>query len=429
MAARCWIMAELCGSAEGMESLLCVQDMENMSLEDRQSWEGEGDLERNVSQPEYDTRDGECTEYKKGVCLQGAQCDSKHLHVVFPSAYKWDFTHMDRLHFVSHEMPAVTTEVNETIYIWLMCHPLIAADDGADTLALPAFPITEEVQETLAESGIEERKYREVLSQRVREAINPDNVMTLFTAFDEKYDVKNTAIKLLYKAARNSDLPDKERKYNPRYRQCLVRWVTMVEEYRNEELSEASLNPVVFELVEAAAFETSCVVTINMTENTKRKISVCDTTVNVQSNIEVRSVNGDGVLQVLICAENKHFPSSAKMNRILPQIACDALAIADKSPFGNGNYKTVYQVSISVSHAKQNAKMQFHVSLLKTYVCTKTLKQMSTCPIINPLEPSYMTYTHLDCPQVDSPEFLTLTYRAIKAVLLAFSGVPVDQYM
>ncbi|XP_070540420.1 uncharacterized protein [Ptychodera flava] len=391
-----------------------VDKFEVVSLEGR-DYCGEGDGTIDTEGHNGRHRYPECLPYKTATCTDPAKCGARHPHIYFPPAFDWESQHMMRLGFSSQSVTSVddcgsSLPFEEIVNNWLMENPRHVL-----THLLPDYPVTAEVEEYVAEVGMEIPEYRQLLSSCIKESIQQDDFMQVLTEFAEKYDMKKALIKVLCKAACKSILP--------RYRKALLRWIVTVDEYRSGTLHEAFLDHFLADIVEVAAQETDITVVMNQRAATARKIVICGKSVDVESDVDVLAPDGGGVLHIATCVKKEPHARPTDITKLLSQAVCEALAVASKSPFGNDQYKTVYQILVCAVRSNNTDVLQFSIVLVKCSVSVQTLDSMTQCPIRNPLRPSYIMHTKFECPQLHMPGFPLVFYRAVKAVLIAFKGI------
>ncbi|XP_070579327.1 uncharacterized protein [Ptychodera flava] len=370
----------------------------------------------------------ECQDYKLGRCKQAERCGrTRHTHIDFPPASKWEQCHMLRVGFRpypitrSHQWKGDLT-FEDVICNWLLDHPgNVEMDD------LPAYPTTTKTDDLLCQRGIKIPQYIQLLSCRITESLQEDAFPTMLTQFADKYNTSKTGIASLYKAACSSDIPDVQKTKNIKYRPALFRWMYVLDAYRNGELREATLDHLLCDIIEVAALDTNNLVLTNLREATQRRFVVCGQPVTAQSDVEVVTTDGSGMLHIATSVEKMLYTGQRESATVLPQIACDALAVALKSPFGFGRYKTVYQVAVHAVHYEDSNKLEVSVFLIKCYVSLKSLDNLTMCPISNYLEPSYIMHTKVGSYTLQEPGFIILVYKAVKAVLIALNGIEVTE--
>ncbi|XP_070540306.1 uncharacterized protein [Ptychodera flava] len=362
--------------------------------------------------------DGECPEYRLGQCNKPADCTDDHPHINFPCASQWNGTLMSRLRFQASELDVTNDNgelnfpIEEVVTRWLIDNP-----DVPDIQNLPA-PLTPQVELQLHRKEIKIEDYCEFLRRSVPAKIEVDDFINFVTEFHRKHSMVSGRMRNLVAAAIGSDIQNVHRK-------TMLLWLMALKAYRNGTLREALLDHLFGAIIAAAEFETGSTVAVLMREAAGHTIVVCGQPVAVQVDVEVFAGNGLGLMQILTFSENKLCKGKAYSYTVpvLPQSACEALAIAPSSPFGNGKFKTVYQVSVYVSYGRNKKRLEMSITLMKFSVSRETLKDMKKCPIRNPLEQSYITHLNIPCGSIESPQFVLVAYKAIKAVLLVFRGL------
>ncbi|XP_070540419.1 hepatoma-derived growth factor-related protein 2-like isoform X2 [Ptychodera flava] len=140
-----------------------VDKFEVVSLEGR-DYCGEGDGTIDTEGHNGRHRYPECLPYKTATCTDPAKCGARHPHIYFPPAFDWESQHMMRLGFSSQSVTSVddcgsSLPFEEIVNNWLMENPRHVL-----THLLPDYPVTAEVEEYVAEVGMEIPEYRQLLS-------------------------------------------------------------------------------------------------------------------------------------------------------------------------------------------------------------------------------------------------------------------------
>ncbi|XP_070534781.1 uncharacterized protein [Ptychodera flava] len=361
----------------------------------------------------------ECEAYKEGTCAQGEICGRKqHHHVSFPSGSNWETHNMKRLRFKSIPLHIdINKPVVEIICSWLM-------DNGdIDDKHLPNYPATDKNDSSFAAGATTKAQYRQLLSRHIKEGIQGDYFMAIVFQFASKFDLEGDRMKRLLEAAATLDENDEYIKSNKKYQTVIINWLVTIKEHRNKTLCAAYIDHLAAHLIELAANETNCHVVTRIREATARTLTVCGQDITVQCDIEVQAIDGAHVLQVITTSENKVLKTQMDVEKMLPQITREALAVAPITPFGNDYYNTVYQISVHSVYCKEEKTTYCHIFLVKCYVSVNTLARMHRCPLETPFEPSYVMYQRVEGLQLQDPDFLLFVYQAFKAVMLAFKGV------
>ncbi|XP_070541107.1 uncharacterized protein [Ptychodera flava] len=369
--------------------------------------------------------DEECLDYKMGRCMVPVETSCpKHPHILFPSAPNWESCHMNRFRFRTYQQDAGSLPEEQVICHWLMQNTSDICVDSNHQL--PSYPATLDTASSIVKTRINKVQYRALLSTHIKEHLEGDAFVKLLVDFAEAYDMTSDYIPSLIQASMTYDMPGVLEDSKPHYRPALLRWVSTFDSYVKSTLQESSLDQVLVKLIDVAAYETNCTVMVEIRESTARKIVLCGNRLQVQSNIEVLSVDGQSLLQVVTSSDNSGNRRTTDVTKVLPQMACEALAIAPHSPFGNTMYKTVYQLFVQSVHCTETDSIQLHVILIKCFVSVQTLQGMSTCPMEGCPRSSYIMYERLPCPDFHSPGFASFLYKTVKAVLLAFKGFEQD---
>ncbi|XP_070551512.1 uncharacterized protein [Ptychodera flava] len=369
--------------------------------------------------------DFECTHYKLGRCVDAEICGTKHHpHRLYPSAARWTYQHIQRLRFECHPVKVhYGLSHQQVIADWLQCSDegklrrIIGGDEESDV----GHKVADSPGLATA-AACAQQKIPYVVSSVIplKLKTQDDGFLQLLKSFTDKYDVQQTEKKILIQAASNEFKSQAETSVFCLHRRVLVTWVQVCEKYKNGKLNECCLDDLLIDIINSAAIETGCLVTVKVRESTRRDITICGQQVDIVSNIEVSGFCGEAILQVVTFTERKEFPSRTDTDQILPQIASRALAVAKESPFGNKYYKTVYQISIHALQSPDDEMDQLCVLLTRCHISCDVLGQMSACPIPNPLQRSFIIYEKVPCANVYDEMTVSLLYRAVKAVLLVF---------
>ncbi|XP_070578327.1 uncharacterized protein [Ptychodera flava] len=371
-------------------------------------------------------RHANCADYKLGKCLPTAQCHHEHHnHVTFPSSGDWEDHHVQRLHFQCHALDTDCSElsVNEVISNWLISRP----DSISDNDYLPYCPARFELEARIANKLTDLQKYRRLLPRQIAEDLQHDEFLSLLVEFASKYNMQTAHIPTLCRDLVKQDNCPSAKKHHSKYKGALLRWVYTLKECRRGTLSEVSFNQLLADIAEVAALETNCAPMVQNRDGTACQITLCSQSINVQSALEVWSGDGDGVFQVITFPGNKIYSRPIHLSKVLPQIACTALANAHNTPFGNGIYKTVYQLSVHAVRSSENAAMEVHVVLVKCHVSYDALEKTVKCPISKSIRPSYIIYERLPSKTLHDADIISLIYKAARAVLITFKGFELDE--
>ncbi|XP_070555660.1 uncharacterized protein [Ptychodera flava] len=352
-------------------------------------------------------------------------CIHPNTHTSFPSASRWCTEHMDRFRF-----EVFTFDADWSSYVSdeeVICHWLINNSTAVDTSAInkfPAYPATPEVDAAIVLNSISKSQYRRILSRYIETNLQEDGFIRALTEFSAKYDMKSDLVQSLVKATMMDGLDDTPAAHRQLYRSALLRWVSSFKAYRKAALTESHLAQVLAELINIAAYDAQCTLLVQFRECTSRKLLLCGQYIEVLSDVEVQSPDGQVVLQVIVCSENKGNQGDTAMTKLLPKISCEALAAAEVSPFCNDFYKTVYQVAVlSVFTDSESDEAQLYAFLVKCYVSTETLEDMSMCPMGDCHKSSYIMHSKYACGNFQDCKFVAFVYKAVKAAILAFQGV------
>ncbi|XP_077979404.1 uncharacterized protein LOC144434782 [Glandiceps talaboti] len=198
---------------------------------------------------------------------------------------------------------------------------------------------------------------------------------------------------------------------------------------QNGGCNKADLDGLVADVIRSVATEMMCNTCIKRHDDSKRSITICGEECCVASVFEVTAMCDDThTMQLVSLTQNKasRVTDHSCINRVVPQIACESLAVARYSIFGDDDVKIVYHVSI---HRRDD---EYQLFLTRSHISTNSLdavecKCQRTCtcslPIGNPLVPSYVFYT-----AVPDSDFRTMLgfeylYRAVKAIFIFFKEV------
>ncbi|XP_070536803.1 uncharacterized protein [Ptychodera flava] len=375
----------------------------------------------------YDTpRYTECQAYRMGMCI-GDCAELAHPHINFPSSSKWEDRHMNRLRFTLHEFDSETGQEDDLIHDWLIGNITACGSNVYPNLNLPKYPASPAVAAARYETRMPVARYRELLSNHIRSNITEDNFLSVVKDFTDNNDMNTDDLQNLLAATVKDELNVPEA-MKPLYRSFLMAWVTAFERFNKGKLPESYVDDLLAAVINIAACNTRCPVLVRVRESTARQVQMCGRYVNIQNGIEVHTQDQRGLLQVILFSKNKVFskPNLSDVAKTIPQTACEALAVAKDSPFGNTFYKTVYQLSIHSVMCTDDNNMQFYAFLVKCHVSVDTLDGMAVCPIENPCQPSIIMYKRHACSPFRSYGFVSFMYKAVKAVMLAYQGVDVN---
>ncbi|XP_070564878.1 uncharacterized protein [Ptychodera flava] len=365
------------------------------------------------------TRNVVCPDCQKGTCVHPEICGrERHPHLDFPPASRWETRHLIRLNI--NTCPFQTVDLRHVPAEEVICRWL--TENAVCNDYLPTYPATQDTAACIYEANVTSSRYRELLSTSIRRGLQEDSFIKLVTQFAQKYNLQLDQSTRLVQAVLKDDLLDREQ-VNPHARSTLLRWISIFNSYRSYAIRETFLDHLLEDLVKVAAYETNSHLIVQIREATARRVVLCGQAINVQSDVEVQSPYGRSVFQATTCAENKSYSRLQELDSVLPRIACEALAMAEDTPFVNDLYRTAYQVSIYIAKSTETSKDQLYVFLVKCHVSTNTLKNMTSCPLGSCGVPSYLMHNRLECPNIHSPHFITFIYKAFKALLLAFKGV------
>ncbi|XP_070558482.1 uncharacterized protein [Ptychodera flava] len=369
----------------------------------------------------------ECPDYKMGVCMRRrTSCPYQHPHVPFPSASKWETHHMNRFRFEAYQFETTNFfSEEEVICYWIVHNATIVGD--IDCAQLPSCPATPATKTAIARSAIGKPRYCQVLQNHVTKLLQEDVFVKTIKKFAQQYDMITDPIQTLLMASATDDLDNAPESAKPHHRSLLMRWITSIKTYRKASLPEASLAQLISDLLVIIRQDTGCPFIIQVRESTARKLVLCGQTVNVESDIEVQTVDGEGLIQVITFSENEVHSRPTDITNVLPRLACEALAVGKDSPFGNQVYKTVYQVYIHSVYCSESGCVQLYAFLVKCHLSVDTLENMSHCPIESCRSPSFIMHKTYSCGDFRSCKFLSFVYKALKAAVLTYQGIEVDE--
>ncbi|XP_077991859.1 uncharacterized protein LOC144446046 [Glandiceps talaboti] len=373
-------------------------------------------------------RDGidECEACLRGDCVAMHSPQTNHYCVHFPRGSEWNFQHMTRLRLKDlNFIKALSLTCHQRIiYKWLSCttadfteiiryykreRRVSAADVNEIILSKGLFEIAAISSHSTVSKGIlSEIKTEDDFLHLVRELIDRHSN----TEDEEEQSLIDDHQTLLNDITALTE-PLKTRVV---YLNALLTWIEVCQSYRQTSLSPVLLDDLLVNLVLCAADTVGCPIRVKVREGTTRQMTVCGKEVDVQSDIEV-SAFLKSVIQVLTFTENMAIEDA---NHILPQLACMALAAASDSPFGNDDYKTVYQIAVYSSKFPRNRETEVTIVLARCHIARSTLCAMGECPIENPLKPSISIQDCIHCNSICSVTTITTLYRVFKAVLVLF---------
>ncbi|XP_070537317.1 uncharacterized protein [Ptychodera flava] len=260
-------------------------------------------------EPVLATRDGECCDYRMGICKQSEKCGSKHPHVPYPSSSKWDTHHMQRLRFECYafNVDPKNWSDDKVICEWVLRvfrHRIPDTfseydDEKIDTDPdLPELPIALHTTHSESVASIIDR-----MSGQLSKELQEDSFLIMLKNFVSKYDLKNASIQKLCQAVLRGDfMPQGVTHYA--HRNTLFAWVDALNMYSRGAFTESCLDELLASIINSAGNETDTLIRIKIRESTAKTINVCGQAVNVQGDIAVWSAHGDCVLQVITCIED-----------------------------------------------------------------------------------------------------------------------------
>ncbi|XP_070581935.1 uncharacterized protein [Ptychodera flava] len=364
-------------------------------------------------------RDVQCPDYRRGTCLR-LRCDHQHPHVSYPPAPKWEWCHLQMLNFENHSVHFSRRILSEEDIIcrWLL-------DETIQNDCLPAVTATSVTIRQL--DNVTPVQYCAGLTKAIKQKLQADSFVEVVQQFGQKYDLENAESECLLEAAMNDGLPDAHPVVNPYTRPTLLRWVSLFDSFKSCDLQKASLAHLLAKLAEVAAYDIQCHILVGLNEETEKEITVCGRPVSVCSDVEVQTPDGDGIMQIIIFEENKTHDRPPDVTSILPKMACQALAFADVTSFGNRIYRTVYQVFLHVAKSTEHGQLQLCSFLTKCHLSVDRLQKMVQCPMGSSHLPCHIIHSKVDLPTFQDPQFILFLYKAIKSVLLAFKGLELDE--
>ncbi|XP_070570854.1 uncharacterized protein [Ptychodera flava] len=392
----------------------------------------------------------ECTAYKSGNCLRPTTCRPfQHPHINFPSPSKWEIHHMERLRFKHCNLlkapPTLNCEMNrnvlsptttdhwtddviyDVICKWLssslrdMHEMLSQVEDSAFEMLLSDGFVDAAVKQGLKEyvcSNCSCVLHQETGIPHSTE-INSDAFLTLVNQYNSKFNLQTDHSKTLMYGI--DDFRKSNKPASNIHLSTICCWIEACKSHSQGELSDNLLNDLVVAVINSAAHESGCMVLVKVQGSTACEIEVCGQTINVESNIEVRSIK-NGLMQTIVVTENKVLQKPENALQFLPQLASDVVAIGQNSSFGNENYRTVYHLSV---HAMQSPcadrENDVEILLVRSHVSCSSLNRMSECPIENPLLPSLLIHEKIQCSGIYNPSMISTLYQAFKALFLYFT--------
>ncbi|XP_070552002.1 uncharacterized protein [Ptychodera flava] len=369
--------------------------------------------------------DRECPEYQIGHCVHPERCTrtGQHLRISYSSGSDWEKHHMARLRFEEHGLGTPAAFSDYHLIKRVICRWLSSDEDELRTILNGSDPSVDleslDMDDLLLDAAIGQMKVRNVVLRVIPVDLQVlgDRFLECFTWYSARYDMEKDDQGTLIKAV--TDLEDREDSPGAIHLAPLLTWIETSKEFARGDFSDTLLDDLLVSVINAASQETRCTVRVKLQESTSRKIVICGDVVSVKSDIEV-SVGSGLLLQVMTSIEKKSSHTPTDPVQVLPQMACQALAAAERSPFGNSRYKTVYQLSIHAPCSADVATQELQVCLIRCHVSCRTLKRMSQCPIPNPLDPSYVIHETVPCVNIYDATLITTVYRAFKAVFLIY---------
>ncbi|XP_077998353.1 uncharacterized protein LOC144451393 [Glandiceps talaboti] len=365
-----------------------------------------------------------------GDCHQAEACGPQRQHLVFPPFSEWGTEHLETLNFklLPFSFPVAYNDmhfIHGIICKWL-------TSDKSELRRLLSLHTCEDnslnVNNTLLNAGFvgaaagKEQGVPATVSGTIAKKleVNEDSFLQLLTSFDGKYNVQTDDSKVLLKAAvKYCD----EEQCDISHIATIITWIQVSNDYTRSISSVNVLDDLLHAIIISASSEARCAVSVRKGESTSREIKICGQSFDTESNIEAIGTC-EGVLQVITSFKDKK-PNTPIQN--LPQMASRGLAIAERSPFGNENYKTVYQLSVHAVQSPEDGDgmNDVEVLLVRSHISCCTLECMSMCPLPNVSQPSYVLHERIPCISIYNASFISTVYRAIKAVLLLFKGVDI----
>ncbi|XP_077983971.1 uncharacterized protein LOC144438699 [Glandiceps talaboti] len=392
------------------------------------------DTQRPPRSVTHNTRQSdECPAYKNGSCDHPEKCGERHHPVIhYPSASGWEYHHIKRLRFqcLSLAMDFFLKPRERLICDWLAStHDMVRVIIGrhqcdhflSDSPGLLAAL-------TCAQDNISYNTLAKMVNAEVGEGHN-DGFLQLLTSFNKRFNnmqkEEEKYLMCLAKAVCEEHCKNQREFCSSEvHRYTLLTWIHVSKMYERGNLSEFLLDDLMSDIIRSAGSETNSYLRLKVRQSTVRKIKVCGNNVAVISNIEVSSLNAKGVLQVVTSTENKAYTRNIEPEpepeRVLPQMASEALAIAEDSPFGNKDYKTVYQVSIHSVHSRATKSNTLYAFLTRCHISCDTLTDMPASPIPNPLNRSVIMYQKIELTDMFNNKTIEFIYCAFKAVLALF---------
>ncbi|XP_077996818.1 uncharacterized protein LOC144450124 [Glandiceps talaboti] len=367
--------------------------------------------------------ESKCCWYALGKCMQADQCDPEHHHphTVFPESSQWERHHMERLRF---DCLSFNMELSPL-------KPMITAiRDWIVSLRRNVNEIFGENQETILEESpglltamicTHEHIPSELISLVVNSQVqvHGDGFLHLLSAFTSQYNIQRNDVRILRHGAKNVCTGQSDMKSTLPHRRTLLTWIEMAKKYQSGQIKNCILVDFMVDMINSAAMETDCLVSVKVGESTSRKFTVCGNDITSKSNIEVFGINEECILQVVMETENEAL-NVAGISQSLPQLASQALAAAELSSFGNHDYKTVYQLLIQSVHCCHGNTNRLYIYLVRCHISCDTLTTMSMCPIPNPLKRSVILYEKVACESIYSKNTVEFLYFAVKSILLMF---------
>ncbi|XP_070553400.1 uncharacterized protein [Ptychodera flava] len=365
-------------------------------------------------------------------------------HVTFPTApgCNWETKHTKRLGFKFVKMfkstPAwmIDNNLPSTVIAWtdIIIHNVIckwlssSVGDLTDMLSCLDGETFKEIFLTpgFTEAAIGKGIIPSLVSHKIPLTLgrDVDGFLSLVEQYCSQFNLKKDDSKVLMDGIYNFK---KSKSQTNVHLSAVCSWVDACKGHAEGKLSETLLDDFLVGVIHSAAHESGCVVVVKVRESTACEINICGQIIKVESDIEVRSFN-KGLLQVIASAESLPLSGRVQNNtetpRFISQLASKALAIGPRSPFGNSEYKTAYQLSIRAlcSPSMDDSDNEVEIILVRSHISCETLRCMSKCPHENQLRPSFIIYEKIPCDNIYNPVTVSTIYRAIKAVFFLFEN-------
>ncbi|XP_070581371.1 uncharacterized protein [Ptychodera flava] len=371
----------------------------------------------------------ECTQYKMGSCNLSEPCGQghHHRHIEYPSGSKWETHHIQRLRFECYHFnmqvlhrPQHRSGLCDDDQVEIISNWLFSSEEQMDRRMITnksQFSVDEYAALLRIAFGRHDNIPTAVKSDLKGEIdIKGKKFLQLLQSLTDKYNIEDDKHEELSWA-----ITKHVKDHCPAHITTLLTWIDICKHHARGELNSHMLDDLFMNVVFSAAHETNMGIRVRVRETTARRITVCGYNFSIESNIEVICLHGFVLVQIVTSTETKTLGSPQDTEQLLPQIASRAVACGVSSPFGDKCYKTVYQISVHVTKHPNQKNDEVNVFLVRCHISRNTLKNMSKCPVPNPLERSYLLHEKITfCGSIYDKDIIAFAYRAIKSVFVLF---------